>query len=114
MEDEAEVLHMAHHPDEVNTMEANLKQEETIKCKTVPNQPAGTATSTDIVKKIVARESKKMCPAKISMDQPIGQSKKHPQLVMEQKTNKIIKEQLVKCTPDTWPQSFWVFNEGRS
>jgi len=42
MEEEAEVLHAAHHPEEVDTMEANLKQEVTIKCRMVPNQHAGS------------------------------------------------------------------------
>jgi len=55
-----------HHPDEetlTELMEANLRLV-TTKLKTVPNQHAGTATSMDIVKKTVARESEKMRPAK--------------------------------------------------
>jgi len=55
-------------------VEANPKV--TIKCKMVPNQPARTATSTDIVKKTAANESGRMLHAKVSMDQPTGLNKK--------------------------------------
>ncbi len=115
VEDEAEVLLAVHHPDEediMETMEANPRQG-TIKCKMVPNQPAGTATFTDIVKRITANVSRRTLPAKASMDQPTGQNKKH-RLLEKVKTIMILKEQLVKCTPEIWPQCFQIFNEGRS
>jgi hypothetical protein len=71
MEDETVVLPEVHHQDEeviMEIMKANPKQAVTINIKTVPNQHAGTATSTDIVKKTVASISRRMLPAKVSMD----------------------------------------------
>jgi hypothetical protein len=79
----------------------------------VPNQHAGTATSMDIVKKTVPKESEKMCSARVSMDRPIGPNKNNLQLVKEKNIMKL-KVQSEKCTQEIWPQSSRVFNEGHS
>jgi hypothetical protein len=79
----------------------------------LPNQPAGTATSTDIVKKTAANKSGRMLHEKVSMDQPTGKSKKQ-HLLEKMKIIKRLKEQLVKCAPGIWPQCFRVFNERSS
>ncbi len=108
---------MVHHMDVEVTMvtmemvmEANRK--ETTKCRMVPNQPAGTATSMDIVKKTVESASGRMLPAKVSIDQPTGQNKKHH--LLEEMKNMKLKELLEKCTQENWPQYFQVFSKGRS
>jgi len=111
MEVEAEVHLEEHHPDREDTMEAHPKA--TINFKTVPNQPAGGATSTDIVKRTVAKESRQMRHAKVSMDRPTGLNKR-PHQLEKVKISRKFKEQLVKCTPDIWQPSSRVFNEGRS
>ncbi len=114
VEDDAKVLLVAHHPDGEDTMEmeANPNQE-TTHSKMVPNPPAGTVTSRDIIKKTAPNVSRKMLPVKVSMYRPTGQNKKH-HLLEKMKIITIPKEQLVKCTQETWPQCFRVFNEGRS
>jgi len=69
----------------------------TTNSKTVPNQHAGSATSTDTVKKTAAIESWQTLHAKASMALPIGRNKKHHQSE-KKKSNKKFKEQLVKYT----------------
>jgi len=88
------------------TMEmANLRG--TINCKTVPNPPVGTSTSTDIIKKTSEKESRRILPAmpKASMAPPTGQNRKHYQWE-KMKNNMKPKEQLVKCTPANLQQPY--------
>jgi hypothetical protein len=70
VEDKVEVLLMVHHPDveaTMETMEANPK--ETTNSKMVQNQPAGSATFSDIIMKTAANVSVRMLPAMVSMDE---------------------------------------------
>jgi len=81
VEDLAGVLQEAHQVDvEVTLVTMEIaNQKEITSSKMVPNQPVGTAISTDIVKKIVPRGSGRMLPAKASMAPPTGKNRKHHQ-----------------------------------
>jgi hypothetical protein len=81
VEDKAVALLVEHHQDVEVTMvtmemEMEASPREIIKHKMVINQPAGTVTSTDTLKKTDVNESGRMLLAKVSMDGPTGQNKK--------------------------------------
>jgi len=86
-------------------MEMETSPEEMTECKRVPNQPAGTATSTDIAKKTAVNASGRMLLAKVSMDQPTGQNKKHH--LWEKKINMKPKAPLTKCKKSLGPRTFF-------
>ena len=100
------------------TMEVRINlQEATIKHTTrVSRQPAGSATSLDIAKKIAARESGKVNLVLDSTGLPIGPNQSNHQLMKRNKKGERVKPkvQLGKCTLATWPMFFRVFNEGHS
>jgi hypothetical protein len=78
------------------TVMANRR--EIINIKMERNLHVGGVTPMDTVRRIVANASKRTPRVKVSMDLPIGLSKR-PHLLEKKMNSKKFKAQLAKCTP---------------